>query len=208
MVRRIGFGKSKLPEDIGELPDDSSVESTYARLKANTKATPQFQSLGAQIFGVVFLGVWLLGWSGAIIFATYELLTGNDFSKFFLVFWIVLASGGWVFAAKTLRALLRGEKIFGGEVKARKTRASDSRKTPATHPAPNKPGSVQGRDTSIRAIQLSGNELLFKITKIVVAVLIAIWVESTIMFIILLLWVGKEIWSLLQKVPTSTAPDK
>ena len=90
--------------------------------------------------------------------------------------------------------------------KGRKARVSGTRNTPATLPdsVPNKLGSVQDRDTSIRATQLSRNELIFKVAKIVVAVLIAIRIESNIMFIILFLWAGKEIWSLLRTPPTST----
>jgi hypothetical protein len=204
MVRRIGFGNSK--EKRSDLTPVPRSKPTPRATKTDVKPMSGL----ARVFTILFIGVWLLGWSGVIIFATIELFTGDDFSKLFLVFWIVLASGGWLFAVKTLRALLRGEQIFGGEVKGRKTRASDSRKTPATRPdsVPNKPGSVQDRDTSIRATQLSRNELLFKIAKIVVAVLIAIWIESNIMFIILLLWAGKEVWSLLQKGPASTDTNK
>ena len=94
--------------------------------------------------------------------------------------------------------------------KRRKTSVWDARNTPATRPdsVPNKPGSVQDRDTSIRATQLSRNLLMFKVAKIVVAVLIAIRIESNIMFIILFLWAGKEIWSILHKTPTAPDPEQ
>lgn len=204
MVRRVGFGKSK-----DERSDLTSVPLTKPTPRA-TKTDAEPMSGPARVFTIIFLGVWLLGWSGGIIFAVVALFTGNDFSKFFLIFWIVLASAGWLFAVKALRALLRGESISGAPVKERKAHVSDTRNTPATlpEPVPNKPGSVQDRDTSIRATQLSRNELLFKVAKIVVAVLIAIRLESNIMFIILFLWAGKEIWSLLRKSPVSTDPDE
>ena len=94
--------------------------------------------------------------------------------------------------------------------KRRKTRILDASNTPATRPdsAPSKPSAVQDRGTSIRATQLSRNLLMFKVAKIAVAVLIAIRIESNIMFIILFLWAGKEIWSLLRKTPTSMEPEQ
>jgi hypothetical protein len=111
MVRRIGFGNTKLPEDIGQEPDTSSVESAYARLKADTEATPQFQSLGARIFGVLFLGVWLIGWTGGIGFATFALFSSDTgFSKVFLFIWLSAAVIGWWFAVRTLIRLLKGKK--------------------------------------------------------------------------------------------------
>jgi hypothetical protein len=203
MVRRVGFG-NKDNEESGL----TTAELIKSRL--DSAAEPQDtkpMSGPVRVFTIIFLGVWLLGWSGGIIFAVIALFTGNDFSKFFLIFWIVLASAGWLFAVKALRALLRGESISGAPVKERKAHVSDTRNTPTTLPdsVPNKPDSVQDRDTSIRATQLSRNELLFKVAKIVAAVLIAIRIESNIMFLILFLWAGKEIWSLLRKTPT--APD-
>ena len=48
--------------------------------------------------------------------------------------------------------------------------------------------------------QLSKNELMLKITKIVVAVVIAIQIETGFVFLILLMWAAKETWSLLSKV--------
>ena len=111
MVRRIGFGNSELPEDISEKPDDSSAQSTYARLKASPKATPQFQSLGARIFGVLFLGVWLIGWTAGIGFAAFALFNSDSgFSKVFLFIWLSAAIIGWWFAFRTLIRLLKGKK--------------------------------------------------------------------------------------------------
>ena len=85
--------------------------------------------------------------------------------------------------------------------KGRKARTSNASNTPSTRPTPIP--DTPTTDTSIRGAQLSKNLLMFKVAKIVVAVLIAIRIESNIMFIILFLWAGKEIWSLLRKTPTS-----
>ena len=200
MVRRVGFGESK-----DERSDLTSVPQTKPTPRA-TKTDAEPMSGPVRVFTILFLGVWLLGWSGGIIFAVIALFTGNDFSKFFLIFWIVLASAGWLFAVKALRALLRGEQISGGLVKERKARPAPDHETSSTLPAP--VPRTQGKDTPIRAMQLSRNELLFKVAKIVVAVLIAIQIESNIVFIILFLWAGKEIWSLLRKSPASTDPEE
>ena len=200
MVRRVGFGESK-----DERSDLTSVPQTKPTPRA-TKTDAEPMSGPVRVFTIIFLGVWLLGWSGGIIFAVSALFTDNDFSKFFLIFWIVLASAGWLFAVKALRALLRGEQISGGSVKERKARPAPDREMPSTPTAP--VPRTQGKGTPIRAMQLSRNELLFKITKIVVAVLIAIQIESNIVFIILFLWAGKEIWSLLRKSPASTGPEE
>ena len=190
MVRRVGFGDSKEKRS-----DLTSVPSTkHASRAAKTDAKPM--SVPARVFAIIFLCIWLLGWSGAIIFATYELFAGNDFSKVFLIFWIILAGGGWLFALKTLRALLRGEQISGGVIRERKPRNSDTGNTPKTRPDP--VPNARNTDTSLKATQLTRNELMFKIGKIVIAVLIAIQVESNIMFMILFLWAGKEIWSILR----------
>ena len=193
MVRRVGFGNSK-----DERSDLTSVPLTKRDRRA-AKTDETSMSGPARVFTILFLTVWLIGWSGGIIFAVIALFNGNDFSKFFLIFWIVIASAGWVFGAKTLGTLLRGGSISGAPVKARKSSAKT-----APEPLPNKPGSVQDRDTTIRALQLTRNELLFKVAKIIVAVLIAIRIDSNIMFLILFLWAAKEIWSLLQKAPVST----
>jgi len=84
--------------------------------------------------------------------------------------------------------------------KKRETRATPVRDTPSTLPDPIP--NARNTDTSIKATQLSRNLLMFKIGKIVVAVLIAIRIESNIMFIILFLWAGKEIWSILRTTPS------
>lgn len=190
MVRRVGFGDSKEKRS-----DLTSVPVTKSNPRA-AKTDAKSMSLPARVFAIIFLCIWLLGWSGAIIFATYELFAGNDFSKFFLIFWIILASGGWLFALKTLRALLRGEQISGGVIRERKPRVSDTENTPATRPEP--VPNARNTDASIKATQLTKNELMFKIGKIIVAVLIAIRIESNFMFIVLFLWAGKEAWSILR----------
>ena len=86
MIRRIGFGKSK----------EKRSDLTSAPLTKPTKTDKKPMSRPLRLAIVIYLGIWLIGWSLGIIFAVVMLFTGNGFSKLFLVFFITLASGGWL----------------------------------------------------------------------------------------------------------------
>lgn len=109
MVRRVGFGKPPLPEDINSLPDDEATQSTYSRLK-NSPAEPIVLPLFARLVSASFLGLWLLGWSAGIIFSALEFLKSDAMdTKIFLGIWVTFALFGWWFAARTFVSLLRGK---------------------------------------------------------------------------------------------------
>ena len=116
MVRRVGFGST---DDEQTAP--STAEVTNSRLDSGAQPQDTKPISGpVRVFIVIFIGIWLVGWSVGIIFAVIALFMGDDFSKLFLIFWIVLASGGWLFAVKFLIALLRGKIVHRGS-KRRKT---------------------------------------------------------------------------------------
>ena len=59
----------------------------------------------------VFLAVWLIAWTGGLALAVGALLDGSFGADRFLGLWIVLAAIGWVFAARTLFRLIRGDRL-------------------------------------------------------------------------------------------------
>ena len=110
MVRRVGFGNTQLPEDIGETPDDETLPSTYSRLRRE-EAAPAPKGLSARLFGASFLGIWLIGWTIAIRFSAVTFIRANDIeTRIFLGIWIAFALLGWWFAVRTFMRLLRGKK--------------------------------------------------------------------------------------------------
>jgi len=110
MVRRVGFGNTQLPEDIGETPDDETSQSTYARLR-RVNTTPATPSIGARLLSASFLGIWLVGWTAAIVFSTVAFLNADDTdARIFLGFWITAAVFGWWLAVRTFIRILRGKK--------------------------------------------------------------------------------------------------
>lgn len=110
MVRRVGFGNSELPEDIGETPDDTPSQSTWSRLRRDD-TTRVDEGLGARLFSASFLGVWLVGWTAAIAVSTAAFLTSEDSSvRIFLGLWITAAVFGWWLAAQKFFRILRGKK--------------------------------------------------------------------------------------------------
>ena len=105
MVRRIGFGNRK---EKPETRTPSRAPSTR-RPKARKQTEIEAMGAGARVFQIVFIVIWLAGWSIGILMAFLFLFSDDGFSKVFLVLWLVLASTFWVMAFKRLKALIRGK---------------------------------------------------------------------------------------------------
>lgn len=109
MARRVGFGNKK---------NDGSEEFSAEVLKSRMDAAAEPidskpMGAGMRLFMIVFIGVWLIGWTGGIIFATFALFADSGFSKVFMFVWLVAAIIGWTFAFRTIGKLIRGEQISG-----------------------------------------------------------------------------------------------
>jgi hypothetical protein len=64
-------------------------------------------------FGIIFLGVWLCGWTAGGWGAISQLFDLTGEVKLFLVFWLCGWAAGWIFAVKGLFWCLFGsEKVF------------------------------------------------------------------------------------------------
>lgn len=67
-------------------------------------------------FAIIFIAVWLVGWTFGIYMAATEMLphTSHDgigFDNAFMMVWIIAAVAGWFLAARVLWKLLKGEPL-------------------------------------------------------------------------------------------------
>ncbi len=87
MIRRVGFGNR-------EAERRPAARGT-GRADARNPAT----GIGVRLSTLAFLSVWLIGWTAGIVFAASAVFRSEaPFSEFFLIFWLLGASLGWVFA--------------------------------------------------------------------------------------------------------------
>lgn len=103
------LGDVSSPYEVRELPAPEGQDSD-----ADEGAdAPEKLSLGKRIWGIVFLSVWLTGWSFGCYFAIQERLklSYGDEGYIFLTIWLAIAIPGWFFAAWTLFRLLRGDEV-------------------------------------------------------------------------------------------------
>ena len=77
MVRRVGFG-NKDNEESGV----TTAELIKSRLDSDAEPQDTKSMSGpARVFTIIFLGVWLIGWSGGIIFAVFALFNGYEIGR-------------------------------------------------------------------------------------------------------------------------------
>lgn len=171
MVRRVGFGGD---EEGSEKPA-RAIKSKPAELRPlpGDPVKKEPMGLGARIFSVGFLSIWLIGWSGGIVFAAVQLITGSDFSRFFLVIWLAAATVAWYFAAKTLVNLVKNRPVTLGRTAA--TTQTEAPEQPKTRP-----------------VKLTQKEVLIKAAQIALTVGVAIRMDNDFIFMILFFWAGNE----------------
>ncbi len=97
----------------------------------------------------------------------------------------------------------------GKPEKPRKPRAPVPKGTNETRPmpAPPKPAPIPDQKPS-KANRAGGTLSVYKVAKIIIAILLAIRIESTIVSVILILWVGIEIWSIFRNITNTTGREE
>lgn len=93
---------------------DASKSRNRSESDSNDDAARIIQG-GARLFLAGFMLLWLMGWSYGIAVAMQALMEetyGEDgFSKAFLFVWLALAAVGWLFVARILIRVVKGEPI-------------------------------------------------------------------------------------------------
>ncbi|MGR3513656.1 MAG: hypothetical protein ACU0GG_12915 [Paracoccaceae bacterium] len=100
-----------VPSPYARAEPPNPVDDTVA--DADPGEDPEPMTLGKRIGGIVFLSVWLTGWSFGCYFAIQERmrLSYGDEGYIFLTIWLAIAIPGWFIAAWTLFRLLRGDEV-------------------------------------------------------------------------------------------------
>ncbi len=89
MVRRVGFGNKE------------AERRPASRDTGRAGVQDPAGGIGARLFTLAFLSVWLIGWTAGIVFAANAVRASEaPFSEFFLIFWLLGAGLGWVFAVR------------------------------------------------------------------------------------------------------------
>ncbi len=98
MVRRVGFGNSR------------KAAPRRTTLPENRQTAGAKRMSGApRMVALVFLPIWLIGWTAGIAGAAFFAINGEVLAvRAFLVFWVVAASIGWIFAVRAWLKLLQG----------------------------------------------------------------------------------------------------
>lgn len=114
MTRKIGFEKADKKVNKKSIAD-SYLDEFRARTakpkpkqpESITKSSPRRKR---NWVAIIFLCVWLVGWSFGIMFAAAIIASGD--APFFIFIWITAALAGWVIAFFILLGLIKG-KIVG-----------------------------------------------------------------------------------------------
>ena len=152
MVRRVGFGRdagearetpkrparqapAAPPPKPPKPPRAAAARGREPAVGKPPKGAPTGAATGqssrpsvGRLIAAVFLFIWLAGWTVGLLagIAAFsdEAGGGDTFDSGFLAIWIAVAGIAWLFAARALLRLLRGQPI-----RARKT---DATRPPAT----------------------------------------------------------------------------
>lgn len=101
MVRRVGFGNAEAV--------DNRRPSRKSKTRANTdRSDVSEMSASSRAAQFLFLLIWLVGWSGGILFGIIMMLGNDGIPIIFLAFGVAFALVFWIAVAKRLIALLRG----------------------------------------------------------------------------------------------------
>lgn len=93
--------------------------------------------------------------------------------------------------------------------KPRKPRTTAPKNPDETRPTPTPPKPAPTPDQEAPKAARPGNSLsMYKVAKIIIAILLAIRIDSTIVSVILIFWVGKEIWSLSRAAINTTGREE
>ena len=94
-------------------PYEASKPVLAAERDPDVADLPEKMSLGKRLYGIVFLSVWLSGWSVGCYLALQERLklSYGDEGYIFLTIWLAIAIPGWFLAVWTLLRLLRGDEV-------------------------------------------------------------------------------------------------
>jgi hypothetical protein len=109
MVRRVGFEQED--KEAKKSIAGSHLDDFRKRHNHELSPNPLAPSVKKRRnwFVILFLFVWLLGWSFGMLMAIGTLLSGP--AEPFLVIWIVAASGGWLFVMFALRRQIKGTPL-------------------------------------------------------------------------------------------------
>ena len=163
VVRRVGFGggesepsRSRRPRPARRATDADQAAGGGAGTAATSRSREaQLGEMAATfkerrdghegsgigwIIAIVFLSLWLVGWTVGI-FAAVAVFSqdfgglgdGDAFGQVFLAVWIIIAGVGWWFAARTLLRLLRRKPLHAGRNVVRSR--SDATRPPSTRSA-------------------------------------------------------------------------
>lgn len=108
MVRKVGFGNKE------QSVADAYLDKFRARNRKKREATeikpkkPRGK-VKRQWFAIAFLLFWLTCWSGAMMFAIAFAISPEGDA--FLWIWVFFAAIGWLFAAFSLLALIKGTPV-------------------------------------------------------------------------------------------------
>ncbi|GHA46006.1 hypothetical protein GCM10008927_08950 [Amylibacter ulvae] len=103
MVRRVGFSEpdteAKKKRGVYRNAANDAVETNSNEIESGTPP--------GRLFSIIFLCLWLTGWSAAIFFVFDTIINGNGGA--FLYVWLILALIGWCVAVLKLFTLVFGK---------------------------------------------------------------------------------------------------
>ena len=113
MARRIGSdgARDKRIPSIADQHLDSFRAKARAKKKAKAAAkaatSAKIRDLTFRIPRIIFLLVWLLGWSAGVLFVAVMMFTGKG--NLFLVVWEIFAVFGWYAGFRALINTIKGK---------------------------------------------------------------------------------------------------
>lgn len=113
MTRKIGFSRTdreKKKKSIAEsyLDEFRARKSQQTTVKTSSVAPGRVRRKRNWV-AILFLCVWLIGWSFGIMLAA-AILFGGD-APFFIYIWIIAAVIGWIIAFFILLGLIKGTSV-------------------------------------------------------------------------------------------------
>ncbi len=112
MARKVGFDRpdTEPKKSIADSYLDEFRKKHNHDLSPNTQPMPKAPKRKREWVSIIFMMVWISGWSIGILFALGVLMSGT--ADAFLLIWLAFAILGWFVAVFVLTALLRGREPF------------------------------------------------------------------------------------------------
>lgn len=112
MARKIGFSRpdTEAKNSIADSYLDEFRQRHNHDLKPDPYGAPPKRK--RNWFVILFLLLWLTGWSGGMLLVTGIILSGE--ADLFLLVWLAAASVGWIFAVYVLVQQIKGKPVSKG----------------------------------------------------------------------------------------------